>query len=130
MFSFLLMQAFSKWILPHYHIVIVMHCDIFKYPCPLFSLQTQPPLQNSIFTCPVFYLTFRHGQANVFLWTTKFQSGQVNLKSYLPSLATEVCASVCSTDNALSASCHFSYSSCSVITVQAYCILSFLPLLI
>ncbi len=53
--------------------------------------------QNSIFTCPVFDLTFRHGQAYSFLWTTKFQSGQVNPKSYLPSLATKVCGSVCST---------------------------------
>ncbi len=53
--------------------------------------------QNSIFTCPVFDLTFRHGQAHAFLWTTKFQSGQVNPKSYLSSLATKVYGSVCST---------------------------------
>ncbi len=34
----------------------------------------------------LFYLTFRHGQTHAFLRTTKFQSEQVNLKSYLPSL--------------------------------------------
>ncbi len=45
--------------------------------------------QKSIFTCPVFDLTFRHGQTYGFLWTTKFQSGQVNHKSYLPRLATK-----------------------------------------
>ncbi len=54
--------------------------------------------QNSIFTCPVFDLTFRYGQSNAFRWTTKFQSGQVNYKSYLPRLPTKVSRSVWSTD--------------------------------
>ncbi len=39
--------------------------------------------QNSIFTFPVFHLTFKHCQAHIFLWTTKFQSGQINPVSYL-----------------------------------------------
>ncbi len=30
-------------------------------------------------------------QAHTFLWTTKFQSEQVNPKSYLLSLATKIC---------------------------------------
>ncbi len=29
-----------------------------------------------------FYLKFRHGKVHSFLWTIKFQSGQVNSKSY------------------------------------------------
>ncbi len=50
--------------------------------------------------CPIFDLAFfRHGQVHEFLWTTKFQSGQVNAKSYLPSLATKVCGAVCNTGN-------------------------------
>ncbi len=52
---------------------------------------------NSIFTCPPFDLTFRHGHAHTFLWITKFQSGLVNSKSYLPGVATKVCGSVCIT---------------------------------
>ncbi len=55
--------------------------------------------KNSKFTYPVFDFTFRHGQTHAFLWTTKFQSGQVNPKSYLPSFATNVCGSVCSIVN-------------------------------
>ncbi len=47
---------------------------------------------KSIFTCPIFYLTFTHVGQHAFLWTAKFQSGKVNPKSYLPSLATEVSA--------------------------------------
>ncbi len=54
-------------------------------------------MQKSIFTCTDFDLTFSHEQAHAFLWTTKFQCGQVNPKSYLPSLATKVYGSVCST---------------------------------
>ncbi len=53
--------------------------------------------QNSIFTCPVFDLKFKHGQEHSFLWTNKFQSVQVNPKPYMPSLATKDCVSVCST---------------------------------
>ncbi len=53
--------------------------------------------QKSIFACAVFNLIFRYGWAHAFLWTTKFWSGQVNLKSYLPSWATKVCRAVCTT---------------------------------
>ncbi len=53
--------------------------------------------QNTIFTCTNFDLTLRHGQAHAFLWTTQFQSGLVNPKSYFPSLATKVCGCVCNT---------------------------------
>ncbi len=53
--------------------------------------------QNSIFTCPVFDITWRDGQAYALMWTTKFHSGHVNPKSYLPSLATKVYGFVCRT---------------------------------
>ncbi len=55
--------------------------------------------QKSIFSCPFFYLTFEHSQAHATLWTTKFQSGQVNPKSYLPSLVSIICGSVCTNTN-------------------------------
>ncbi len=46
--------------------------------------------QDSIFTFSVFELTIGYDQAYAFLWITKFQSGQVNPKSYFLSLATKV----------------------------------------
>ncbi len=63
-----------------------------------FQLNFSVDNQSSIFTCQVFYLKFRHEQVHAFLWTIKFQSGQVNPKSYLPSLATKDCGSVCWTE--------------------------------
>ncbi len=60
-------------------------------------LQLNFCVENLLFTCPIFYLKFRHVQTEAFLWTIKFQSGQVNLKSFLPSLATKVCGFVCRT---------------------------------
>ncbi len=53
--------------------------------------------KKSIFTCPVSDVSFRHGWAHAFLWTTKFQSGQINPKSYLPNWAIKVCWPVCIT---------------------------------
>ncbi len=40
--------------------------------------------QISLFICPVLDSAFRHGQAHAFLWTTKFESGQINPKFDLP----------------------------------------------
>ncbi len=68
---------------------------IYTSPCRLNFSEND---QNSIFICQVFYLTFRYHQAHGFLWSTKFQSRQVNPKSCLPNLATKVCGSVCSRD--------------------------------
>ncbi len=68
--------------------------------CPFEWINSSMDDQISIFTCPFFNLTFRHGLSHAFLWTTKFQSEQVNPKSYLPSLATKVwfCLQHCNGD--------------------------------
>ncbi len=65
--------------LVHFHIILVWTTKI-QYLFPSILLKT-----------------YRYEQGNVFLWTTKFQSGQVNPKFYLPTLATKVCGSVYST---------------------------------
>ncbi len=45
--------------------------------------------KNSISTSPILDLAFGYEQAHAFLWTTKFQSVQVNPKTYWHSLATK-----------------------------------------
>ncbi len=88
LYYFLFLNSHVLLVIPFYHcckwmlVSPLVHFDLIS----MWATKTQYLLAHFFY-----FKTFRHGQAQTFLWITKFQSGQVN-----PSLATKVCGSVCS----------------------------------